>query len=390
MTTLRIAVVAGEASGDVLAAGMIRALRKKYPNAIIEGIGGHHMQAEGFTSLFDMETLSVMGLVEVLGRLPSILKLKRDLLTHFEQHPPDVYVGVDAPDFNLRIETALKSKGIPTIHYVSPTVWAWREKRIFKIAKAADLVMGVFPFEKQVYDKYKVPFTFVGHTLADAIDIQPDPLNARKQLSLSAETTYLGVLPGSRRREVATLLPVFIKTMVRLLEQQPHLEFVIPAANEYRYSEIENLLNNVELTPTSLRKKVTLVQGQSREVMIASNALLLASGTASLEGMLCKKPMVVAYKMSWLTHKIMQRLYIPRFFSLPNILANQELVPELLQEDVNEEKLSTLLAPWLQQAPNHLLATFKDLHTSLKCNADEAAAQAVLGKIADVEGNTLC
>lgn len=378
---LRIAVVAGEASGDVLAAGMVRELRQRYPEAIIEGIGGRHMQAEGFDSLFDMETLSVMGLVEVLGRLRQIVQLKRKLLSYFEANPPDVYVGVDAPDFNLRIEKELKQRGIPTVHYVSPTVWAWREKRIHKIGRATSLVMGIFPFEQQIYDKYGLPFQFVGHSLADDIPIQPDKIGARRLLDVDQNTSILGVLPGSRKREITTLLPVFLKTMQSILDKKPNVHFLIPAANQYRFEEIQAMLNDQNLCGEALKQHIKLVDGKSREVMIASDALLLASGTASLEGMLCKRPMVVGYKMSALTNIIMRRLYKPAYFALPNILANRLLVPELLQEDVNPKTLSELLLPWLEHPPEGLIGQFIELHEKLKCDADARAAEAVLSVI---------
>lgn len=388
MPALRIAVVAGEPSGDMLAAGMIKAIRKRYPDAIIEGIGGQHMQAEGFSSLFDMETLSVMGLVEVLSRLPSILKLKRELLQHFEKYPPDVYVGVDAPDFNLRIEKHIKRKGIPTVHYVSPTIWAWRENRIVNIAKAVNKVMGIFPFEQQVYDKHQVPFSYVGHTLADTIPMSPDKALARQSFNISDQQTILGILPGSRRREVATLLPIFLKTFEKLWAENPNLQALIPAANTHRYKEIAHIIADTALSSPQVKKQIFLVEGQSRNVMIASDSLLLASGTVTLEAMLCKRPMVVAYKMSALTFKIMERLYKQDFFSLPNILANERLVPELLQQDVNADTLSTLLLPLLNNPPTQLIEKFIELHHSLRCNADTKAAETVLSMISQTRLST--
>ncbi|GEA05960.1 lipid-A-disaccharide synthase [Alteromonas sp. KUL42] len=376
---LRIGMVAGEPSGDVLAAGMVAELKRQYPDAIIEGIGGPHMQENGFHSLFDMETLSVMGLVEVLSHLPAILKVKKQLLAHFEQNPPDIFVGIDAPDFNLRVEKALKAKGIKTIHYVSPTVWAWREKRIHKIAKATNRVLGLFPFEQQVYDKYQVPYTFVGHTMADAIDFEPDQLAARTSLGLSADTPVLAVLPGSRRGEVEALLPVFLKTIEAIHKKRQDIVFVIPAANEHRFLQIQEKLKAFDDAASRLPIKIT--QGTAREAMIASDVILLASGTATLEAMLCKRPMVAAYKLAPITYKIMQRIYKAPFFTLPNLLANEAIIPELLQDDVNAENMSNKLLNFFESDNSALISRFTDLHHTLKCNADKTAAKAVVEEL---------
>jgi lipid-A-disaccharide synthase len=376
---LRIAMVAGEPSGDVLAAGMVAELKRLYPDAIIEGIGGPNMQAQGFHSLFDMETLSVMGLVEVLSHLPAILKVKKALLAYFSDNPPDIFVGIDAPDFNLRVEKELKSNGIKTIHYVSPTIWAWREKRVHKIAKAAGRVLGLFPFEQQVYDKYDVPYTFVGHTMADSIALTPDQQASRNTLNLPIDKAVLAVLPGSRRGEVDTLLPIFIETMEKIAAQRPDIEFVIPAANAHRLEQINGMLK--EANNASERLPIHVTEGTSRDAMIASNVILLASGTATLEAMLCKRPMVVAYKLSPITYKIMQRLYKAPFFALPNLLANEALVPELLQEDVNPDTLSQHALTYFDSDNTDLISRFTDLHHTLKCNADKTAAQAVVEEL---------
>ena len=376
---LRIAMVAGEPSGDVLAAGMVGELKRLYPDAIIEGIGGPNMQAQGFHSLFDMETLSVMGLVEVLSHLPAILKVKKALLAHFSDNPPDIFVGIDAPDFNLRVEKELKSKGIKTIHYVSPTIWAWREKRVHKIAKAAGRVLGLFPFEQQVYDKYDVPYTFVGHTMADSVALMPDQQASRKTLNLPEGKSVLAVLPGSRRGEVDTLFPIFIDTMEKIAAQRPDIEFVIPAANAHRLEQINSMLN--EANNATQRLPIHVTEGTSRDAMIASDVILLASGTATLEAMLCKRPMVVAYKLSPITYKIMQRLYKAPFFALPNLLANEALVPELLQEDVNPDTLSQHALSYFDSDNTDLISRFTDLHHTLKCNADKTAAQAVVEEL---------
>ena len=376
---LRIAMVAGEPSGDVLAAGMVAELKRLYPDAIIEGIGGPNMQAQGFHSLFDMETLSVMGLVEVLSHLPAILKVKKALLAYFSDNPPDIFVGIDAPDFNLRVEKELKAKGIKTIHYVSPTIWAWREKRVHKIAKAAGRVLGLFPFEQQVYDKYDVPYTFVGHTMADSIALTPDQQASRKTLNLPIDKAVLAVLPGSRRGEVDTLLPIFIKTMEKIAAQRPDIEFVIPAANMHRLEQINSMLK--EAKNVTERLPIHVTEGTSRDAMIASDVILLASGTATLEAMLCKRPMVVAYKLSPITYKIMQRLYKAPFFALPNLLANEALVPELLQDDVNPDTLSQQALTYFDSDNTDLISRFTDLHHTLKCNADKTAAQAVVEEL---------
>ncbi len=376
---IRIGMVAGEPSGDVLAAGMVAELKRQYPDAIIEGIGGPNMISAGFQSLFDMETLSVMGLVEVLSHLPAILKVKKQLLTHFEQNPPDIFVGIDAPDFNLRVEKTLKARGVKTIHYVSPTVWAWREKRIHKIAKAANRVLGLFPFEQQVYDKYHVPYTFVGHTMADAIAIEPDQNAARQELGVVSNASVLAVLPGSRRGEVDTLLPVFLDTIEAIHAKRSDIQFLIPAANAHRLAQIKALLADANNAEARLPIKVT--QGTSRDAMIASDVILLASGTATLEAMLCKRPMVAAYKLAPLTYKIMQRLYKAPFFTLPNLLANEAIIPELLQEEVNAENMSNQLLNLFESDNSALIARFTDLHHTLKCNADKTAAKAVVEEL---------
>ncbi|GBL04123.1 lipid-A-disaccharide synthase [Glaciecola sp. KUL10] len=382
MTVKRIAIIAGEPSGDVLAAGVIRELKLLYPDAVFEGIGGKHMQAEGFVSLYDMDSLSVMGLVEVLKHLPTLLSIRKSIKQHFVNNPPDVFVGVDAPDFNLSIETYLKKQGIKTVHYVSPTVWAWREKRIYKIINACDLVLGIFPFEKAIYDKYKHCYQYVGHTMADAIDISPDFNSFREMFSLKMEQKCLALLPGSRAKEVASLLPVFLQTATLLikklgLDKSEHLKVIIPAANKARASQIHSI---IEASDTPFDLQVT--EKSAREVMLASDAVLLASGTASLEAMLCKKPMVVTYKMSTLTYKIMKRLYKPNYFALPNILADKLLVPELLQEDVNPELMCKQLALYLNdeykltQLPK-LIDEFNNIHSRLRLGADKKSAEAI-------------
>ena len=376
---IRVGIVAGETSGDILAAGLIRSIKKQYPNAVFEGIAGPRMQAEGCTTIFDMEELSVMGLVEVLSRIRRLLFIRKSLYQHFMANPPDVFVGVDAPDFNLRLELPLKKAGIKTVHYVSPTVWAWREKRVFKIAKATDLVLSLFPFEKQVYDKHNIPCRFVGHTMADSIDINPDKDAARRALKIPADERVLALLPGSRNSEVTMLLDIFMRSAELLAEQVANLCVLIPVVNKQRKLQVEDYMRE-----HSVSVNYRIVIGHAREVMIASDAVLLASGTATLEAMLCKRPMVVAYRLKWLTHQMMKRLYIAKYFALPNILADEALVPELLQEDVNPENIVAKLVPYFTQEESEkaaLVARFTQLHILLKQDADAQAANAVLSLI---------
>ena len=377
---LRVGIVAGEASGDILAAGLIKQLKKLYPNATFEGIAGPKMQAQGCQSLFDMEELSVMGLVEVLSRLRRLLFVRKSILNHFLANPPDVFIGVDAPDFNLGLELKLKKQGIKTVQYVSPTVWAWRENRIFKIAKATHLVLSIFPFEKQVYDKHKIPCEFVGHTMADDIAIKPDKQKARHALKLKEDEIVLAMLPGSRKREVDTLLDVFMQSCLLLKADIKKFKVLIPVINRQRKAQVDEY---IQIHKPDLCIQVVI--GHAREVMIASDAVLLASGTATLEAMLCKKNMVAAYKLSSLTYQMMKWLYKAKYFALPNVLADEKLIPELLQNDVTPEAISQLLLPMLtiqnDDEQQTLITKFETLHESLKKDADVQSAAAVANLI---------
>ncbi len=376
---LKVGIVAGEASGDILAAGLIKQLKKHYPNAIFEGIAGPKMLAQGCQSLFDMEELSVMGLVEVLSRIRRLLFVRKSMLNHFLANPPDVFIGVDAPDFNLGLELKLEKQGIKTVQHVSPTVWAWREKRIFKIAKATHLVLSIFPFEKQVYDKHQIPCEFVVHTMADDIAIKPDKQKARHSLQLQENTTVLALLPGSRKREVDTLLDVFIQSCLLVKSDIAELKVLIPVINRQRKDQVDEYIQTHK--PDLC---IQVVIGHAREAMIASDAVLLASGTATLEAMLCKKNMVTAYKLNGLTYQMMKWLYKAKYFALPNVLADEKLIPELLQDNVTPENISKLLLPMLttQNAEQlALVAKFETLHESLKKDADVQAALAVTNLI---------
>lgn len=373
-SSLRIGIVAGEASGDILAAGLIKQLKKRFPQAHFVGIAGPKMQSQGCQSLFDMEELSVMGLVEVLSRIRRLLFVRKSLLHYFLANPIDVFIGVDAPDFNLGLERKLKKHGIKTVQYVSPTVWAWREKRIFKIAKATNLVLSIFPFEKAVYDKHAIPCEFVGHTLADEIPLAPDKLATRKALNIQPDDTVLAVLPGSRKSEVEGLLDIFVQSSVLLTQDIPALKILIPVINRQRKNQVESYLASF---PPAVDYRIVI--GHSRQVMIAADAVLLASGTATLEAMLCKRNMVAAYRLNKMTHLMMRWLYKAKFFALPNVLADEKVVPEILQEDVNPQNIAQLLLPMLkdQAVQEQLHERFTQLHLSLKKDADVQAANAV-------------
>jgi len=367
------AMVAGEASGDILGAGLVRALKVKYPDARFVGIGGPKMIAEGFESLYSMERLSVMGLFEVLGRLGELLKVRKELFKTIKTIKPDVFIGIDAPDFNLSLEKKLKESGIKTVHYVSPSVWAWREKRVFKIKQSADLVLCLFPFEVDFYKTHEVPAICVGHTLADAIDLEPDTEQARKTLSIERDAQVVAILPGSREGEVSRLGELFLQS-ARLIKQSiPNVKFVIPAANKARKQQLDEILSGFE------NVQVTLLDGMSTEAMCAADVILMASGTAALEGMLFKKPLVVSYKLSSLSAFFLFRMLRQPFVSLPNLLAGKELVPEILQDDATPESLSKAVLTFLQDenASKHLHDEFLVLHKSLRLNADEAAANAI-------------
>lgn len=372
---LTIGFVAGETSGDILGAGLMRALKAQVPEVRFVGVAGPLMQAEGCEAWYEMEELAVMGVVEILGRLPRLLKIRKDLTRRFSELKPDVFVGIDAPEFNITLEGLLKQQGIKTIHYVSPSVWAWRQKRIFKIGKATDLVLAFLPFEKAFYDRFNVACRFIGHTMADAMPLQPDKLAARAELGIAPDSRCLALLPGSRGTEVEMLSADFLKTAQLLRIHYPNLEVVVPLVNAKRREQFERI--KVEVAP---ELKVHLLDGKGREAMVASDAALLASGTAALECMLAKCPMVVGYRMKPFTFWIAQRLVKTPYVSLPNLLAEREIVTELLQHDCVPEKLATALLPLLKESSGaeQLQHTFLQLHQRIRCGADEQAAQAVL------------
>ena len=374
-----IALVAGEVSGDILGAGLIRQLKIHYPQARFIGIAGPRMLAEGCESLVDMEELSVMGLAEILKHLPRLLKIRNNVIQTMLREKPDVYIGIDAPDFNLGVELKLKANGIKTIHYVSPSVWAWRQNRIHKIAKATHQVLAFLPFEKAFYDKFNVPCRFVGHTMADAVPLKPNRIEARQRLNLDANQRYLAILVGSRGSEVAFLTEPFLQTALLLKQRFPDLQFLVPLVNEKRRAQFEAI--KAQVAPNLA---MHVIDGNARQVLIAADAALLASGTAALEAMLCKSPMVVGYKMKALTYCLAKRLVKSKYISLPNLLADEMLVPEMIQDECDPALLAEKLAVYFsteEAALEHrrvLIQRFTDLHRLIQCGADQQAAQAVI------------
>lgn len=376
-TPLRIFIVAGELSGDVLGAGLISEIKKRYPRALFRGVGGPAMIAEGFESLVPMERLSVMGFVEVIKHLPGLISLRHQLEKDALSWQADIMVGIDSPDFNTGLELALRKKGIATTHYVSPSVWAWRQGRVKKIRRADDLMLTFLPFEADFYHQHQVPVTFVGHPLADRLPLEDDQKAARRSLSLDARAPLLALLPGSRYNEVQLMLPVYLEVLRLLRGYHFGLEAVIPAASPERRNEIEALIETADIDPGT-KSVLHIVDGQAAQAMTAADAVLLTSGTSALEAMLCHRPMVVAYRMAPLTYAIAKRVVRTKWISLPNLLAQETVVPELIQEEANAEKIAEILQPLLFENQAPLRQRFKQMHRTLAVNASEHAAEAVL------------
>ncbi|MDY5106439.1 MAG: lipid-A-disaccharide synthase [Actinobacillus minor] len=374
-----IALVAGEVSGDILGAGLINALKLHYPNARFIGVAGEKMQKAGCETLFEMEELAVMGLAEVVKHLPRLLKRRKQVIETMLEMKPDIFIGIDAPDFNLTVEEKLKAQGIKTIHYVSPSVWAWRQNRIHKIARATNLVLAFLPFEKAFYDRFNVPCRFIGHTMADAIPLKPNRTVACNMLGIDEQQRYIAILAGSRASEIHFLAEPFLKTAQILQEKHPDLQFLVPMVNEKRRAQFEAV--KAQVAPNL---QINIINGNARQAMIAAECTLLASGTAAFEAMLCKSPMVVGYKMKPMTYWLAKKLVKTDYISLPNLLANEPLVPELIQDECNPENLAWYLNRYLsddadsQKQKNELKQRFTELHKLIQCDADSQAAQAVV------------
>ncbi|WP_374318467.1 lipid-A-disaccharide synthase [Pseudoxanthomonas kaohsiungensis] len=374
---LRFVLVAGEASGDALGAGLVEELRRRFPDARFAGIGGDAMRAAGVETWHDASELAVMGLFEVLRHLPRLLKLRREFRARALAWRPDVVIGIDAPDFNLGVERWFKQRGVPTVHYVSPSVWAWREKRAEKIGASADRVLCLFPMEPAIYARHGVDARFVGHPMADAMPLHPDREAARAALGLPAGAPVLAVLPGSRLGEIERLGEVFFEAAWQVAEEMRALHVVVPAANA-RCRELLQAQMSRSALPVMHSH---LLDGQARTALAAADVVLLASGTATLEAMLSKRPMVVGYRVSPLTYRIVRALGLLKVdrYALPNVLAGEDLAPELMQDDCTPARLADAVLTWFQSpaAVAALQPKYLALHEQLRQGASASAAAAV-------------
>lgn len=372
-----MALVAGEASGDQLGAGLIAELRLRFPDARFAGIGGPAMRAAGLDAWHDSQELAVMGLAEVLSHLPRLLRLRHRLRRRLLHWRPDVFIGIDAPDFNLGVERWLKQRGVRTVHYVSPSVWAWREGRAAKIGRSADRVLCLFPMEPPIYARHAVDARFVGHPLADAIPMTPDRAAARDALGVDHAAPVLALLPGSRLGEIRTMLPVFLDAVALVAQRVPALRILLPAAN----AQCDAAIRATLAAMPAAAGRVRVLAGDAQRAMIASDVVLLASGTAALEGLLCKRPMVVGHRIAPLTYRIVRGLGLlkSRFVSLPNVLAGEALIPELLQDACTAENLADAVLAWFDapEAVAALRPRFRAIHETLRQNASACAADAV-------------
>ena len=377
---MKIALVAGEASGDLLGAGLITELRKRFPEAEFAGVGGDAMRAAGLDAWHDASELAVMGLAEVVHHLPRLLGLRRDVRKRVLAWQPDVFIGIDAPDFNLGVEKWLKQRGIRTVHYVSPSVWAWRESRAEKIGRSADRVLCLFPMEPPIYSKHHIDARFVGHPLADEMPMEPDGAAARTQLGLDHDRPVLALLPGSRVGEIERLGNDFLAAAARVLTAVPGLQIVVPMANTQAQAAFRRVLST-HREANALAPALHEIVGHARTLMIASDVVLLASGTATLEAMLAKRPMVVAYKVAPLTYSMVKLFGLLKVenVSLPNVLAGERVVPELMQHDCTPEKLADATLAFLRDpdAAALLQPRFRELHLQLRQDASARAADAV-------------
>jgi lipid-A-disaccharide synthase len=367
-----MAMVAGETSGDLLAGLMMQGIRAQWPHANLYGIGGPQMQAQGFNALWSSDKLAVRGYVEVLRHYREIVGIRNQLKAQLLAKPPQIFVGVDAPDFNLDLERDLKQAGIPTVHFVCPSIWAWRADRIEKIKQSVDHVLCIFPFETDLLHAHGIPATYVGHPLAQAIPMHVDTLKARCELKLDPNRPVVALLPGSRESEITYLAERFFQAAILLSQQQPNLQFVLPAIPAMK-SRIERLRDQLGAT------QVQVLKGQSHAALAACDVTLIASGTATLEAALYKKPMVIAYNMNWISWQMMKRKKLQPWVGLPNILAQAFCVPELLQDQATPENMSHAVLDWLRspEKAKALVGRFEAMHQSLLRDTPKLAAHAI-------------
>ena len=373
---MKVALVAGESSGDLLGAGLITAIRERLPEATFEGVAGPAMIAAGCEVVADAEQLAVMGIVEPLKRVPSLLKLRRSLFERWSSNPPDVFVGIDAPDFNFALEKKLRASGVSTVHYVSPSIWAWRAGRIETVRAACDRILCILPFEKPLYDDAGIDAVFVGHPMADNLPVNPDPRSYREQLAVQGDPV-VALLPGSRGSEVSRLGPVFAEVASRLAQDFDTIRFLVPAATPRLREMIA-----AQLAEAGVADQVQLLDGQSIEAMAAADVVLLASGTAALESAMLSRPTVAAYRVSPLTHFIVKRLGMLKIdqYTLPNQLTETPLVPEFMQKDATADAIHPALRDLLNDAQRReaIARQFDKLRQELALGADSRAAEAVL------------
>lgn len=383
---VRVAMVAGEASGDLLASHLIEALRARLPNAEFFGIGGPKMEGRGFRAWYPLEALAVRGYIEVLKHYREISGIRKDLKRRLLADPPDVFIGVDAPDFNLALEKTLKQRGIPAVHYVSPSIWAWRGKRIHRIGQSVTRVLALFPFEPALYEKENIPVTYVGHPLADILPVDDKREAARELLGLPSSQPVFALLPGSRQSELEYMADTFIETARLIHQALPNVLFLVPMATRETRLLFEAALYRRQANEVPIR----LLFGHAHEAMMASDAVLVASGTATLEAALLKRPMAIAYKMAPLSYRLMRRMgYLP-YIGLPNILAGRFVVPEFIQDDATPENLAQALLNFLgdKETCARIGEVFRDIHLQLRQNTAEKAADAVLACLSsEVRGN---
>ena len=380
---VRIAMVAGEASGDLLASHLISALKKKLPNVVFYGIGGPKMEGKGFVSWHSLEKLAVRGYAEVLRHYPELCGIRRDVRRRLLAEPPDVFIGVDAPDFNLDLEQSLKQHGIPSIHYVSPSIWAWRGKRIHKIGTAVSRILALFPFEPPLYEAEGIPVSYVGHPLADMLPVDDGRVGARELLDIPAQRPVFALLPGSRQSELRYMADTFIATARLIHSSLPESLFLVPLTTRETRLLFEEALYRCGAQDLPIR----LLFGHAHEAMMASDVVLVASGTATLEAALLKRPMAIVYKMASFSHRLMKRMgYLP-YVGLPNILAGRFVVPEFIQSEASPENLAQALLNFYADKATcaRIGDIFRELHLQLKQNTAEKAAQAILESLPVVD-----